>query len=113
MVEEPLFLVGSGAIAAQRAVGSNDAVARHNDADGVDVVGLSHSTERTGMPCVQCLVPVTLGLPVRDALQFGPRLHLEVGARQVQRQRELTACAGKILLQLLATVLEQGSGAGT
>ena len=39
-VEEALLHVGAGGVAAQGAVGVDDAVARHHDAHGVVVAGL-------------------------------------------------------------------------
>ena len=86
MLQEPLLALDAAAVAAQGAVTGDDAVAWHDDAHGVDMVGLRHGAERPRVPDVLGLIAVALGLPVRDVSQLGPRTLLELGAYQVQGQ---------------------------
>ena len=111
MVEQPAFAVGAAAVAREGAVGSDDAVAGDDDDHGVGMAGLGHGTERAGTARELGQLAVADGVAVGDVLQLGPDGLLEVGAREVERQRELAACAGKVFLELAAAVVEQGSGA--
>ena len=45
VLQEPLLAVDAAAVAAQSAVSSDDAVAWHDDAHGVGMVGLRYGTE--------------------------------------------------------------------
>ena len=106
--EQELLDVGTGGIAANGAVGIGDAVAGNHNGNGIVVVGLGNGTVALGVAQATSLLAIGDGLAIGDALQLGPGLDLEIGAAQVQWQREFMAQAIKVLAKLHDALREQG-----
>ena len=96
--EEVLFLVGAGGVAAGGAVGVDDAVAGDDDAHRVVVVGLSDGAAALGIAHAGGLLAIGDRLAVGDLVQLGPGTHLELGALDVQGQREVASLAIKVFV---------------
>src|SRR3954452_8908411 len=88
------------AVAGERAVGADHAVARHDDRDRVLAVGGADGAERGRVPDLAGDLAVGGGLPVRDLQQRIPDQALERRALGPQRDVELRARAREVLGEL-------------
>src|SRR5215207_7645601 len=110
-VEQRLLALEPARIAGQRSVRPDDAVARHDDRDRVGAVrGADRARDHGLVAQAPGDVAIARGLAVRDALQLGPDLLLELRALARERQVELRTFAGEVLPQLLLSAVQQGVG---
>src|SRR6478609_3945270 len=106
--EQPGLGLDATAEAGQRAVGADDAMAGHDDADRVLAVGSADGAGLVRVPEPARLLAVADRLPVGDGAQRLPRPQLEVGAVRVERQVEVRAGSGEVLAELVRGGVEQG-----
>ena len=93
-------MVEAAAVAGQRAVGADHAVAGDDDRDRVAVVGAADRARRGGLADRARDVAVAGGLAERDPEQRRPDRLLERGPPGRQPQIEARALAREVLLQL-------------
>lgn len=95
-------------VAGQAAVCADDPVARHHDAQRVAVAGAAHGAACLGFAQRRRQLAVGAHLPVGNLVQLRPYRLLKGRALCCQRQVELPAHPGKIFVQLLLCLLQQG-----
>jgi len=94
--------VEAGAVAAELAIVGNDAVAGHDDANGVGGVGLAHRAGDVGRLEAAGESGVAARLAVGDLDQSSPDAELERRALGLERQVEAAKCALEVKLKLAA-----------
>ena len=91
--------VESAAIATQRSSGGDDAMAGNNDGDRIPIVGHADGAEGPRVPDDASDISIAARLAVRDRAQRLPAGELKLGATKIERHRELTPFAGKVLVE--------------
>src|SRR4051794_38852264 len=87
-------------VAGERAVGADDAVARHDDRDRVQRVRAADGAARRGPADPRRDLGVRRGLAVRDRANLVPHAPLELRAGEPELEVELGALAREVLLEL-------------
>lgn len=90
----------AAAVPAERAVRRNHPMAGDHDCQGIAIVGHSDSSKAPGPPDSSRDVGIAPRLPIRDSEESPPAGQLKVGPAQIQREIELAALAGKVLVQV-------------
>src|SRR5689334_10230749 len=88
-MKQLLLYIESATVTAELVVAGDHAMARNNDRNRVVVVRHSDGTKATRTPDGARQVGVRTGLSVRDFEQRIPAAQLEVGAAEIERDREL------------------------
>ena len=81
MLEKPAFALDASSVAGKGAVGSDDAVTRHDDSDWIGTVGETDCSDGVRSADLFGKVSVRDGCAVRDLSQCAPDLALEWCAR--------------------------------
>src|SRR5437763_13215933 len=98
--EQPALGLDAAAEAGERAVAADDAVARHDDGDGIGSVRGADGAHGVGMPDVARDGAVHRGRAVRDGAQAAPHALLKGGAVDREREVEVAQLAGEVRAQL-------------
>src|SRR4051812_23841076 len=77
MVEQPLLTRKTTTVSGERAIGANDAMARHDDRDWIRSVGDAHRATRRGAADVRCNLTVTFRRARFDRAKRSPYGTLE------------------------------------
>ena len=96
------FRLQASAIAGQRAVAADDAVAGRDDADGVGSIGVGHGSDGLRNAKVSCHLAVGKGGAVWDAQQLFPNPFLELRPDEKQWKVKRGALSAKVFVELLA-----------
>jgi hypothetical protein len=99
-VEQLALDVEPATIAAQRAARCDHPVAGNDNSDWIPVVRHAYGTVGVCVANGLSNVAVAAGLAVRDFEQCAPARELELGSAKVERERELSALARKVFLEL-------------
>jgi hypothetical protein len=89
----------AAAIAAERAISRNHAMAGHHDCYRIAIVGHADRSKAPGPPDRSRDVAIAPRLPVRNSEESPPAGQLKFGPAQIQWEIELPALAGKVLVQ--------------
>src|SRR5262245_24431876 len=84
--EQPSLALDAAAVAGERAVGADDAVAGHNDADGIVAIGMAGGAYRRLAADPASEVGIADGRSAGDCAQGLPDPALEVGAAGCDRK---------------------------
>ena len=84
----------------QFAGGTDDAVARRDNGNGIFPVGRAHGAHCFGVFDLFRNLPVTRGFPERNRQQRRPNLLLKFGSLEIEFQRKRFSLSGKIIVQL-------------
>ena len=112
MIEQPLLPPPAAAVAAERTVGPDDAVAGNDDGDLVLAVDAADGADGAGRSDAARHVGVRPRLAVWDLAERLPRGELERRAALLQRQVEVAPRAGEVLAQLLRRAAQDRMVAG-
>lgn len=105
---EELFFYGKAAAeAGELAVAANDAMARHDDRNGIRTVGEPDRAGGFGIAEFASDLAVADRFTVGDLLQAAPHEQLKIGSVQDQWHIEILQIAGKIRFELTDDVLER------
>ena len=108
------FAIEAARIAGQAAIGPQHAVAGHHHAQRVAAHRRAHGPHGAGVAQLAAQRAVAGGLAPANLQQRAPHGLLECrAARQIQRQVEVLALAGQVLLQLVRGLLQHGVMAWT
>src|SRR5690349_21493231 len=102
VLEQPALARQAAAVAGQRAVRADHAMARHDDADRVAAVRQADGARTVRAADALGQLAVALGRAIRNVEQRAPHALLEFGADRVERDREAAQLAGEVRAQLFA-----------
>src|SRR6266404_7238844 len=100
MREQPLLALQAAAVAGQRAVRTDDPMARNQDGNGIAAVREPHRPRCIRIADALRQLTVAPGCPVRNFSERTPYALLELGSLQVQRQIEVAAGSREVFLEL-------------
>jgi hypothetical protein len=106
VIEQPLLAPQAAAVPAERPVGSNDTMARDDDANHVRAVRATNRASRIFITQTNCHPGIRTRFADRNRLQDLPRTQLEGRSNRSQRNFKLQLLAGEIILQLETNSLE-------
>src|SRR5262249_18423634 len=106
VIEQPFLAPQTAAVAAERAISANDAVARDDDADHVRSIRATNCPTRIFIAQTLCHPRIRTRLADWNRLQDLPRAQLKGRSDRSQRNFELQLLASEIILQLGTNTIE-------
>ena len=84
-IQQPLLAPQASAVTGQAAICSDHPMTGNEDGDAVVSIGTGHRSDSSGVADSFCLLPVGPCFAVRDGLQRGPNLALEIRTGKNER----------------------------